>query len=312
MILNLQKKKFPQLNSNTPVHEDIVAQIFSPFLQEPANKQCADCNARGPTWSSTNLGILICLKCSGIHRSLGTHLSKVKSTSLDRWLPAQIEFVFSVGNAKAREIYEARLPDGFVRPTETYTLELFIRAKYERKQYIKLDYVPASFPRSVEQPSSSTFNQVQNKEQKKEPNKDLISIDFNEAKSNSQPQIKQVSYEKPLFDLFDTNAPNSSNSMPNIHQSHGQIPESKHQAAKESILSLYQTPQPPVYTNLQYPGVPQYPPQYAYQNAQFGAFQQYGVPMMNYPPSAPIQQMQPMYAPTPNQTIGNYPPFRLS
>ena len=32
---------------------------------------------RGPRWASVNLGIFICMQCSGIHRSLGVHISKV-------------------------------------------------------------------------------------------------------------------------------------------------------------------------------------------------------------------------------------------
>ena len=49
----------------------------------PGNKFCADCDMRGPTWASVNIGVLVCLNCSGIHRALGTHISFVQSTTLD-------------------------------------------------------------------------------------------------------------------------------------------------------------------------------------------------------------------------------------
>ena len=39
----------------------------------------------GPDWASINLGILVCIECSGIHRSLGVHVSKVRSLTLDKW-----------------------------------------------------------------------------------------------------------------------------------------------------------------------------------------------------------------------------------
>ncbi|KAI9502019.1 hypothetical protein BX070DRAFT_175925, partial [Coemansia spiralis] len=50
--------------------------------QYSANKVCADCGATAPDWCSLNLACLLCIECSGIHRSLGTHISKVRSLTL--------------------------------------------------------------------------------------------------------------------------------------------------------------------------------------------------------------------------------------
>lgn len=44
---------------------------------DPANAVCADCGAPGPDWAAINLGVLVCIACSGVHRSLGVHVSKV-------------------------------------------------------------------------------------------------------------------------------------------------------------------------------------------------------------------------------------------
>ncbi|CAG2164190.1 unnamed protein product [Oppiella nova] len=51
----------------------------------PGNKYCVDCDSLNPDWASLNLGALICIECSGIHRNLGTHISKVRSLALDDW-----------------------------------------------------------------------------------------------------------------------------------------------------------------------------------------------------------------------------------
>ncbi|VDN32749.1 unnamed protein product [Gongylonema pulchrum] len=53
--------------------------------QIPGNEYCADCGAPKPDWASLNLGTLICIECSGIHRNLGSHISKVRSLDLDDW-----------------------------------------------------------------------------------------------------------------------------------------------------------------------------------------------------------------------------------
>ena len=76
-------------------------------------------------------------RCSGIHRGLGTHLSKVRSTTLDVWLPEQVAFMQHTGNAVANTHFEAHLPPDFQRPSHVAdskpppTLIAFIRAKYQ-------------------------------------------------------------------------------------------------------------------------------------------------------------------------------------
>ncbi|GER38438.1 ARF-GAP domain 15 [Striga asiatica] len=107
------------------------AKILEGLLKLPKNRECADCRSKAPRWASINLGIFICMQCSGIHRSLGVHISKVRSTTLDTWLPEQISFMQMMGNEKSNEYWEAELPPDFDRNP----IENFIRAKYADKRW---------------------------------------------------------------------------------------------------------------------------------------------------------------------------------
>ena len=115
--------------------------VFERMMQDDqANRFCADCHAKNPRWASTNLGVFICIKCAGIHRSIGTHITKVKSISLDAWEESQLAVMRRVGNTNGRRIWEATMPESVQRerPNEnasSATLDHWIRAKYERKLY---------------------------------------------------------------------------------------------------------------------------------------------------------------------------------
>ncbi|KAJ1752709.1 hypothetical protein LPJ79_000965 [Coemansia sp. RSA 1821] len=76
-------------------------------LQRPrGNDKCVDCGKAGPEWASINLGALMCIDCSGIHRSLGVHVSKVRSIKLDHWEPEQLQLMQRLGNARVNRVYE--------------------------------------------------------------------------------------------------------------------------------------------------------------------------------------------------------------
>ncbi|GMT05821.1 hypothetical protein PENTCL1PPCAC_27995, partial [Pristionchus entomophagus] len=111
------------------------------LLREEENKYCADCDGKQPRWASWNLGVFICIRCAGIHRNLGVHVSKVKSVNLDSWTAEQCQSMRVMGNAKAKAVYEADLPEHFRRPQTDQQLESFIRAKYEHKRYMLRDWV---------------------------------------------------------------------------------------------------------------------------------------------------------------------------
>uniref|UniRef100_A0A673LW63 Arf-GAP with coiled-coil, ANK repeat and PH domain-containing protein n=1 Tax=Sinocyclocheilus rhinocerous TaxID=307959 RepID=A0A673LW63_9TELE len=72
------------------------------------NSSCCDCGQPEPRWASINLSITLCIQCSGIHRSLGVHFSKVRSLTLDTWEPELLKLMCELGNGVINHIYEAR------------------------------------------------------------------------------------------------------------------------------------------------------------------------------------------------------------
>ncbi|XP_053738562.1 arf-GAP with GTPase, ANK repeat and PH domain-containing protein 3 isoform X2 [Synchiropus splendidus] len=79
------------------------------------NSFCVDCDAPNPDWASLNLGALMCIECSGIHRNLGTHLSRVRSLDLDDW-PVELSTVMTaIGNAMANSVWEGSL-ESYTKP----------------------------------------------------------------------------------------------------------------------------------------------------------------------------------------------------
>uniref|UniRef100_A0AAR2J3I4 ArfGAP with GTPase domain, ankyrin repeat and PH domain 3 n=1 Tax=Pygocentrus nattereri TaxID=42514 RepID=A0AAR2J3I4_PYGNA len=102
------------------------------------NSFCVDSQFLYPDWASLNLGALICIECSGIHRNLGTHLSRVRSLDLDDW-PVELSMVMTaIGNAMANSVWEGAL-EGYTKPGADSTREekeCWIRAKYEQKLFL--------------------------------------------------------------------------------------------------------------------------------------------------------------------------------
>eukprot|EP01112_Ceratiomyxa_fruticulosa_P009134 TRINITY_DN2383_c0_g1_i4.p1 TRINITY_DN2383_c0_g1~~TRINITY_DN2383_c0_g1_i4.p1 ORF type:complete len:997 (-),score=256.87 TRINITY_DN2383_c0_g1_i4:127-3117(-) len=100
------------------------------------NSVCADCDCKDPDWSSINIGILLCLECSGVHRHLGVHISKVRSLTLDRWDKETLLFMQNVGNQTANEILEHTPSLVIPKPkanSKREDRELYIKLKYNTK-----------------------------------------------------------------------------------------------------------------------------------------------------------------------------------
>uniref|UniRef100_A0A1A8PXT2 Arf-GAP with coiled-coil, ANK repeat and PH domain-containing protein n=3 Tax=Nothobranchius rachovii TaxID=451742 RepID=A0A1A8PXT2_9TELE len=110
-------------------------------LRLPGNQRCCDCGEEEPRWASINLGVTVCIECSGIHRSLGVHLSKVRSLTLDSWESEQLKLLCVLGNDAVNRIYEARCSqEGRLKPqadSPRAEKEAWIRDKYVERRFLQ-------------------------------------------------------------------------------------------------------------------------------------------------------------------------------
>ncbi|KFO60302.1 Arf-GAP with GTPase, ANK repeat and PH domain-containing protein 3, partial [Corvus brachyrhynchos] len=114
------------------------AQAMQAVRTARGNSFCVDCDAPNPDWASLNLGALMCIECSGIHRNLGTHLSRVRSLDLDDWPSELLMVMTAIGNALANAVWEGMV-EGYPKPTPESSREekeRWIRAKYEQKLFL--------------------------------------------------------------------------------------------------------------------------------------------------------------------------------
>lgn len=118
--------------------------VSSQIMSLAGNEFCCDCRSPEPKWASINLGITLCIECSGIHRSLGVHISKVRSLILDDWEGDTIKIMVSLGNSLINSIYEEKVnQETELKPithdSDRSERELWIKAKYVMKKFVCKD-----------------------------------------------------------------------------------------------------------------------------------------------------------------------------
>ncbi|XP_074887768.1 arf-GAP with coiled-coil, ANK repeat and PH domain-containing protein 2 isoform X4 [Buteo buteo] len=140
----------------------------------PGNAACCDCGLADPRWASINLGITLCIECSGIHRSLGVHFSKVRSLTLDSWEPELLKLMCELGNEVINRIYEAKLEKvGVKKPqpgSQRQEKEAYIRAKYVERKFVERQPVSVSLLES----GTKVLPQSQEEKRHSGPEKSLL------------------------------------------------------------------------------------------------------------------------------------------
>ncbi|XP_023407416.1 arf-GAP with coiled-coil, ANK repeat and PH domain-containing protein 2 isoform X3 [Loxodonta africana] len=125
----------------------------------PGNASCCDCGLADPRWASINLGITLCIECSGIHRSLGVHFSKVRSLTLDTWEPELLKLMCELGNDVINRVYEAKVEKMGIKkpqPGQRQEKEAYIRAKYVERKFVDKYAISASPPEQEEKTVSKS------------------------------------------------------------------------------------------------------------------------------------------------------------
>ena len=142
------------------------------ILSLPGNSNCCDCNSEKPKWASLNNGIFLCLKCAGLHRSLGVDISTIRSLQIDSWTDKQILYLSKGGNDKFKKnLTDYQIP-----------LDSQIDLKYKSKAS---DYYRKYLKNEVEKSSNKDYKEEEIIKPSLDESKEIIDIKKGQLEVNN-------------------------------------------------------------------------------------------------------------------------------
>nr|XP_035970299.1 arf-GAP with coiled-coil, ANK repeat and PH domain-containing protein 2 isoform X1 [Halichoerus grypus] len=180
----------------------------------PGNASCCDCGLADPRWASINLGITLCIECSGIHRSLGVHFSKVRSLTLDTWEPELLKLMCELGNDVINRVYEAKVEKMGIKkpqPGQRQEKEAYIKAKYVERKFVDKYSVSSSpseqekrmISKSCEEKRLSISKLGPSDQVRVPPQSSVVAVNSDEARRESLFCPDELDS---LFSYFDTSS----------------------------------------------------------------------------------------------------------
>ncbi|XP_032725194.1 arf-GAP with coiled-coil, ANK repeat and PH domain-containing protein 2 isoform X10 [Lontra canadensis] len=180
----------------------------------PGNASCCDCGLADPRWASINLGITLCIECSGIHRSLGVHFSKVRSLTLDTWEPELLKLMCELGNDVINRVYEAKVEKMGIKkpqPGQRQEKEAYIKAKYVERKFVDKYSMSSSPPeqekktvsKSSEEKRLSISKLGPSDQVRVPPQSSVVAVNSDEARRESLFCPDELDS---LFSYFDTSS----------------------------------------------------------------------------------------------------------
>lgn len=228
-------------------------QKINKLLKKEENKLCADCKSVSPQWASINLGVFICIECSGCHRELGTHISKIKSINLDTWPKDILENFKKIDNQIANKYWEYNLHNydfGSLKKNRNKLMS-FIRDKYEHKKWANKNEIDpmtritkeSKINSNSQNNNSFKFNFNQSNENMNNfinfNNQNINNYNYNLSKFGNTYSNNNNNYYNQNMNNFSNNEQNMNNFFNNNNNLNNKNLQNNNNESNDNILSFY-------------------------------------------------------------------------